>query len=601
MRRFSPTEKPLQKKYKSALCIAYILTAILCLLLPQFIGTYYKGILSLICIYVILSVGFNIAFGFCGVMTFASGALFGVGAYVSAMLVTAAEMPLAVSMLCGTIAAGIVGFTISLSAYKVSGTYLTLVSYGLLEIFQRIIIEAYDYTGGTSGYHVAKWTMFGANVSRNAKFYILFVVAVLALILQRNVYKSQWGRDFIAIKDNEIAATGVGICPQRLRTVGFLISSLVTGFAGALYASYAGFISPETFSFNTSVMILLMVLVGGKGTLSGPIIGAALIYTVPLLLNDYPDIKQLSYGLMLIVLMQVMPMGICGIIKSRCKEIDNNEVVQNRETAGELDFSKYNVPVDPDSDDVVLKVTGLTKQYGGLTACNSLDMEIKRGTIHALIGPNGAGKTTTINNLTGVEFPTSGTAYFDGKLITGMKTWDIAKLGISRTYQHVRLMPTLSVLDNIVMGARMAQHYSLFDALFQTKKKHKIDKENYLEAMECLELIGLGDKADEKPDNLSSGQQKLLELCRALVVKPKLLVLDEPCAGLTETETEQFAHIMKKIRETGISMLLVEHHMSLIMDVSDYITVIDHGTKIAEGLPAEIAANPIVRKSYLGE
>ena len=295
-----------------------------------------------------------------------------------------------------------------------------------------------------------------------------------------------------------------------------------------------------------------------------------------------------------------MPKGIIGYVKARFAELEYNLIGEKMSGDKEIDFAKYGNH-DQDGPEDILVVEGLTRQYGGLTAVGDLSFKVKKGSIHALIGPNGAGKTTTVNNMTGIDMPTSGKVYLNGTLITGKKSHEIAHLGISRTYQHVRLIKSLSVLDNVVMGTRLARSYGLFDAIFHSKKLKKIDRENYMEAQECLELIGLGDKANEMPQNLSSGQQKLLEICRALVVKPKLLILDEPCAGLTESETEQFSVIMKKIKETGISILFIEHHMSIVMGVSDMITVIDHGVKIAEGVPKDIAENPVVRKAYLGE
>lgn len=598
MLRFLHGENQKQKKYSLILRSFYSILLLFAIIAPLIVGRYYVSVLTLICIYAILSVGFNIAYGFCGMMTFSAGAIFGFGAYTCGILISLANMPTLLAMLCGVISSGLISFLISLASYKVSGTYLTLVSYGLLEVFQRVVIELYEYTGGTSGLHIPKWEMFGNVLSKNAMFYIILGVLVFVLIIQRNIYKSQWGRDFISIKDNQVAASGVGICPPRMRVIGFLIASLITGIAGVLYVNYTAFISPETFSFNTSVLILLMVLAGGKGTLTGPIVGAIVIYCVPMLFNEYPDVKQLFYGGMLIVLIQIMPKGICGIIKKYCKEIENHAIEDDNKTAEQI-FKNYHV--DSEIHDDVMRIKGLTKSFIGLEACSNLDMVINKGTVHALIGPNGAGKTTFINNVTGIDFPTSGSVFYNGQQIIGKKTWDIAGLGISRTYQHVQLMNNLSVLDNIVMGARMKRNYFLFDALLQTKKKRKIDEENYKDAMECLSLVGLADKANHVPDSLSSGQQKLLEICRALVAKPQFMLLDEPCAGLTETETKQFADIIRKIRDVGITILLVEHHMSIIAEVSDYVTVIDHGIKIFEGIPSEALTAPIVKKSYLGE
>ena len=603
MQKCSHEAEALQKKYKLYLYTIWALCAVAGLLVPMVLGKYYVGLVTVILLYAILSIGFNIASGFCGVTQFATGAIYGVGAYFSAILITSFNVPFLLAAIAGTLAAGVFSLVISLSAYKVSGNYLALISFGLLEVVTRIITEWTDVTGGSSGFHVNTWEIFGWHITRNGKFYIIFIVLIAFFVIQRNIAKSQWGRDFLALNNDVIAASGLGINVPMTRVIGFMICCLMSGFAGALYASYSGFVSPESFGFSISIMVLLMVVAGGSGTLSGPILGAFLIYLIPMVFNDYPDLKQIVYGILLVVLVQVLPQGVCGVIKNACKEIDNNTIISKRakdaDGIAEMDFSKYTV--DKSLGEDVLVVKSLTRQYGGLTALNHLDLTIKRGTIHALIGPNGAGKTTTVNNITGIELPSSGEVYYNGKLITGMKSFQIAKLGVSRTYQHVRLLNSMSVIDNIVMGTRFANGYGLMSAIFPTKKKRQADYDNYIEAQECLELIGLGDKTNERPANLSSGQQKLLEICRALVVKPQLLILDEPCAGLTEAETEQFSVLMKNIRETGISMLLIEHHMKLVMGVSDYITVIDHGTKISEGTPAYVSKDPIVLKAYLGQ
>ena len=231
----------------------------------------------------------------------------------------------------------------------------------------------------------------------------------------------------------------------------------------------------------------------------------------------------------------------------------------------------------------------------------NINLTFEDHTFIAITGPNGGGKSTLAKLIMGIEKPTSGTVVYKGKDITGLPSSKLAYLRITRTYQHVRLFNDMSVLDNVAVGARLSRGYGLVDALLSTRKRRKTDRESYLEAQECLENLGLGTKSNEFPGNMSAGQQKLLEIARAFVAKPELLVLDEPCAGLTESETLEFAHLIKEIRKTGISILLIEHHMSLVMDVSDYITVIDHGTKIGEGTPKVVSADPVVRKAYLGD
>lgn len=599
MLKFLSATESKQNRYSAALYTLWAALALFCLAATTFLGRYYIGFILVIFVYCILSIGFNIASGFCGITTFSTGALYAAGAYTAAIMYSTLGLPFVLSAIIGAVAAGIMSFVITLSAYKVNGIYLSLVSFGVVEVVTQILSQS-GFTGGSQGFRVARWVFFGTQVSLNAKYYVTFAIVVLAFILQRNIKKSLWGRDFLAMKDDEIAATGVGINFRKSRIIGFFISSVITGLGGAFYATYAGYISPDSFGFGLSIMILLMVITGGSGTLSGPVVGAVAITTVPELFNANPEMKVIFYGAMLIIITQVMPKGIAGIIKDRFREIENNRYIRGMDINPDIDFTKYAAAREGAAKDVLV-VRGLTKQFGGLTAVGNLDLTVKRGTIHALIGPNGAGKSTAVNSITGIDKPTSGEVWFNGQNITGMQTYALVQKGMARTYQHVRMFGSLSVIDNVATGARLDKHYGLLHALLQTRKKRRLDREAYLAAQECLELLGIGDKSNDPPDSMSAGQQKLMEIGRALIAKPDLLLLDEPCAGLTESETEQFARLMKKIRNTGISILLIEHHMNLVMNVSDWITVIDHGIKIAEGTPEKVSQDPAVRTAYLGE
>jgi ABC-type branched-subunit amino acid transport system ATPase component/ABC-type branched-subunit amino acid transport system permease subunit len=597
--RFSIKTGPLQKKYSTWFNILLAALLILCLVFPFFAGNYYLRFAVIIFIYIILSIGYDISSGYCGMLTLSAAAIFGAGAYASAITIVTLKMPFLVGMLAAMIVTGLVSLSISLPAYKVKGHYLALISLGILEIVQRILNDWTSLTQGAAGFFLPSWSIFGISLNNYSKYYVVFFFLLLAIFFEWGLVKSKWGRDFIAVKNDEIAASGVGINNRKFKVIALLISSMIIGVAGSLYASYSEFISPDTFGFYLTILVLLMVVIGGTGTLSGPAVGVAVVMIIPEFFNASPDLKQIVFGGILIVLTQVLPGGIAGRVKKRFRAIDDNSDIENIGDRPPISFEKYRV--DADGPENILEVSNLTRRFGGLTAVGNLDIKVKNGTVHSLIGPNGAGKTTTVNMITGIDKPTEGSVTFNGAAITGMEPFVAVQRGIARTYQHVRLFKDMRVIDNVAMGGRIYYTYSMAGAVFHSRKKRKEEKEAYLEAYDCLKLIGLEDKSNFDPGSLSAGQQKLLEIARALCEKPKLMVLDEPCAGLNESEVAELSEIIKAIRNVGISVLMIEHHMSIVMGISDYITVIDYGKKIAEGTPAEVSVNPAVRKAYLGE
>lgn len=591
----------MQKKYSRIFTTLWITLLLISIVVPFFAGNYYIRFITLIFIYIILAIGYNISAGYCGITSFAFAAHYGIGAYVSALAITLYNMPFFVGMVLGALASGVVGLVISFPASKVKHHYLALLSIGVLLIVQLLLSQMQWLTGGAQGLTLPPWMILGISFNNMHKYYFILIIVVLCLVFQRNLVKSRWGRDLIAINNNEIAASGVGINSNKYRILGYFVSSMLAGVAGSLYASFSGYISPDTFSFSFTVFILLMVNLGGQGTLSGPVIGAVIAASIPEVFNASPDLKQLVYGGLLIIIPQAMPAGIVGTIKKYFKEMENNRYILEESDENEFDIANNNGIKKNLSNDEILVTKGLTKKFGGLTAVNSLDIITKRGMVHSIIGPNGAGKTTTVNMITGIERPSEGNIYFKGKDITGIKMYNLVKLGLSRSYQHVRLFGKLSVVENVAIGSRLFYSYSVIDAIFRTRKMKREELRSFHKAMYYLKLINLEDKANDDPESLSAGQQKLLELARALCMEPELLVLDEPCAGLSETETVEFSDLIEKISSTGISILMIEHHMSLVMKVSHHITVLDYGKKIAEGDPVSVNTNPIVRTAYLGE
>ncbi len=599
MPRFLTKTGSLQKKYSAWFNLLIVVLLLFCLVFPFIAGNYYMRFAIIIFIYMILSIGYDISAGYCGLLTLSAAAIFGAGAYASAITITTLKLPFFAGMLAAMVVTGLISLTISLPAYKVKGHYLALISLGILEIVHRILNDWISLTQGAAGFFLPPWSIFGITLTNFSKYYVIFFFLILAVLFAWGLVKSHWGRDFLAVKNDEIAAAGVGINNRKFKVIALLVSSMMIGVAGSLYASYSEYISPDTFGFYLTILVLLMVIIGGSGTLSGPAFGVVVVMIVPEFFNASPDLKQIVFGALLIILTQILPGGIAGRIKKRFRAIDDNTDIENVGDRPPISFEKFKV--NADGPENILEVSNLTRRFGGLTAVGNLDITVKKGTVHSLIGPNGAGKTTTVNMITGIDKPTEGSVTFNGENITGMEPFLSVKRGIARTYQHVRLFKDMRVIDNVAMGGRIYYTYSMAGAIFHSPKKRKEEKEAYLEAYDCLKLIGLEDKANFDPESLSAGQQKLLEIARALCEKPKLMVLDEPCAGLNETEVAELSEIIKAIKNVGITVLMIEHHMSIVMGISDYITVIDYGRKIAEGTPAEVSVDPAVRKAYLGE
>jgi len=336
-------ELPARKKYKAAFTALWSALLVFCLVFPLFAGNYYIRFMTLIFIYVILAVGYNIAAGYCGMTTFSAAALYAAGAYASAVAIGRYNLPFFAGILAAIVVAGIVSLVISLPAFKVKGFYLTLVSMGVLEIVQRILVEWQPVTGGSVGLYLPEWKMLGFTLDKYGKFYVILAAMVLILIFQRNLVKSRWGRDFRAIQNNEVAAGGMGINFRSYRMLGFFINAAISGIAGCLYASFSGYLSPDTFGFNFTVFVLLMVIVGGGGTLSGPVVGAVVATVIPEMFNTSPDLKQIAYGVTLIVLTQALPGGLVGAVKKRFRAIDDNTYVTSESRKGDFDFSNYTV------------------------------------------------------------------------------------------------------------------------------------------------------------------------------------------------------------------------------------------------------------------
>lgn len=597
----SSAKKPQLLNYKNISYLLYALILILAATFPMFAGQYYARYVIVMFITIIISIGYNISSGYCGLVHFASAAMYAAGAYGAAVMMARFGMPFIVALLFGILAACFVSLFVSIPAFRVSGHYLALISLGLVEIVQEILVEWKGVTAGPAGMYIPNVSFLGDTLTWLGQYYLIFCVMLIGFIVQRSISKSYLGRAFRSIKNDAIAATSAGVNVRLYMFIAILISGIFAGTAGALYAGYSGYISPDIFSFDYTVYILLVVVIGGSGTLAGPLVGTIIITVLPEFFNAAPDIKLFFYGLLLIVITITMPDGIIGKLKKYFMAYGNEKIPEANEVKKHFDLDNYNLEDNTtDKSEYIVEINNLTKYFGGLAAVSNLNFQIERGAIYSLIGPNGAGKSTTINMITGMDRASTGDVIFRDQKLNTIEPYVISGMGISRTFQHVRLFGKMTVLENVMVGKHLAFQYGIFGTLFRTPKMRQQENLNKERALAYLDTIGLLDKANEEASSLSYGQQKLLDLARALSMEPKLLLLDEPCAGLNEAEINYFANLIKRIRNSGITILLIEHHMKLVMDISDRIIVLEYGKKIAEGNPKEIQENSAVREAYLG-
>jgi len=549
----------------------------------------------------ILATSIYVLTGMAGQISLGQAAFMGIGAYTTVLLVKTAGFPLWLSIPASVTLAAFVGYLLSFPAGRVKEFYLAMMTVAFGMIFVEVAREWESVTGGMLGIvgvpspQLQNLKVFGVTATTGG--YLQFLIIVVAAVFYcLNIFsRSRAGRAFFAIHESELAAQSIGINSARIKRQAYMISAGLAGLGGALYGHLVSYIGPESFELHRSIEILVMSVVGGIGNLAGQAMGGTILTLLPLQLEAFEDFKFIVYGVVLVGIFYVMPRGLSGLLLMPPRVIQKRFLSES--AAAPVEAS---LPKRPHGESV-LTWTDLRRDFAGLTAFTDFTGELKAGEVLGLIGPNGSGKSTTVNVLTGIYTPTKGSVTLKGEDISGLSSDAIAHRGMARTFQDPRLIDSFTTLENVLLGGHMHTHYSLVEAFTGFGRFPASERAAVARADAILELIDLTAVRDQPLDTLPYGYRRLIEIARVLMVEPDVVLLDEPAAGLSEEEMDRLARLVRLLRDQGIAVLIIDHHMDFLDTLVDSVIVLDGGREIYRGDMEGMRKNETVAECYLGK
>ncbi|HEY6094490.1 MAG TPA: branched-chain amino acid ABC transporter ATP-binding protein/permease [Gallionellaceae bacterium] len=609
-------------------------------------SSYWIGMLTLLAIYGILLIGLDVSVGYLGQVNLGQAAFLGLGAYAAGLCVSLLGWGLPAALVASALIGLVIGALLALPALRLEGPQFALatLSFGALTV--TVLNEWEGLTGGAQGLSVDRPLLFGLKLDAPAFYWLCVLLLALVWVLMRNLLSSHWGRAFEALRDSPIATDAMGVGTYRHKVAGFAIGSALGSFAGGLYAFNFQYLQPLVFVYELMVILLLGVVLGGRKSLWGALVGAALIVLLPNLLSNRTLFQAFSaLGLLLAVVA-----GTRGLLRKTTKPFQafapivamgaltvGSLLVADTETWRKAIFALmlfsvvvglpeglmgyvtqllsrlFKVPPAPlpeaaaldsvlapcaQGSGVLLELRNLKRYFGGVKAVDDITLDVQSGHIHGLIGPNGSGKSTAVNVISGLYAPSGGTMLLRGNALPAGNLYKVARVGIARTFQNLQLFGELSALDNVMVALKGVYHTPLPLLLLGLARRE--EKHAQSQALALLHLVGLEHHARNRARDLTYGAQRFLEIARALACKPQLLILDEPAAGLAHPDVAQLVEIIKRIHQRGITIILIEHHMDVVSELCDVVTVLDGGKIIAQGSADEVKRNPLVVQAYLG-
>ncbi|MFZ2294819.1 MAG: branched-chain amino acid ABC transporter ATP-binding protein/permease [Polaromonas sp.] len=555
--------------------------------------------LNYIALYSLVGIGLVLLTGVAGLTSFGQAAFVGMGAYTTAWLTLNTGLSPWLTLFVGLAITGVSALIVAGITLRMSGHYLPLatIAWGLSLYYLMGNLDALGKYDGLLG--IQTLSLFGWDLGQGRGFFLLaWAVVVLAAVAILHLLDSRPGRAMRSLRTGTQMAEAMGVNTLRYKIIIFVIAALLASVSGWLFAHFQRSVNPSPFGLKMGIEYLFMTVVGGVGHVWGAITGALLTklledqlqVLLPKLIGTSGSYETIVFGIVLVLTLKFLPNGLWSLVERKLPRPQRPMDWANAPALVER--------IKPTAGELVLDVQAIRKQFGGLVAVNDIGFQIRAGQIVGLIGPNGAGKSTTFNLITGVLSLTSGKVVFRGETISGRRSREIASRGMSRTFQHVKMIPDMTVLENVALGAHLRGVKDVASAM--TRLNRDEERQLFREAQTQLERIGMGAYLHEQAGNLAMGPQRLMEIARALCSDPALLLLDEPAAGLRHQEKQALSRVLRQLQDEGMSILLVEHDMDLVMDVCDHLVVMEFGTLLTQGTPTEIQQSPAVRAAYLG-